>query len=273
MTRKYKNSVIIDNEVVVKKNKHNNLLELFDYLKIRNFNSFPEILSIDDREIKIKYIESKDYHEMTKGIELIKTVVELHYKTLFFKDISKNKYRNVYDRLSSNIEYLRKYYLEMIETIESNEFMSPKEYLIARNYSIIDSSLSYSSKELKKWFKLVENKSKERVCTLHNNVSLKHFIHGDKNYLISWDNYMIDTPVLDLYKFYKVEGYSLDFNYLLKIYNENLELTKEEKLLLNILISIPPKIEFIGNELIDTQNARKIIDYIYSGVNVVNENK
>lgn len=273
MTRIYKNSVIIDNEVVTKKNRNNNLIELFNYLETRNFNNFPKVISSDDREIKTEYIEQKDYHEMTKGVELIKTISLLHYKTLFFKDISKNKYRKVYDTLSGNIEYLKKYYLDLIETIESSEYMSPKEYLIARNYSIIDSSLSYSSKELKSWFKLVENKSKERVCTLHNNVSLKHFIHGDKNYLISWDNYTVDTPILDIYKFYKTEGYKLDFNYLLKVYNENLELTKEEKLLLNILISIPPKIEFIGDELIDTQNARKIIDYIYVGANVVNENK
>ena len=84
---------------------------------------------------------------------------------------------------------------------------------------------------------------------------------------------MVDTPVLDLYKFYKTEGYNLDFNYLLKVYNENLELTKEEKLLLNILISIPPKMEFVGDEFIDTQNVRKTIDYIYSGANIVNQNK
>lgn len=273
MTRVYKNNVIIDDGVATKKNKNNNLIELFDYLETRNFNNFPKVISSDDREIKTKYIESKDYHEMTKGVELIKTVSQLHYKTLFFKDISKNKYRKVYDTLSGNIEYLKKYYIEMIENIESSEFMSPKEYLIARNYSIIDSSLSYASKELKSWFKLVENKSKERVCTLHNNVALNHFIHGDKNYLISWDNYMVDTPVLDLYKFYKIDGYKLDFNYLLKIYNENLELTKEEKKLLNILISIPPKIETIGDEYIDTGNARETIDYIYSGALVVNDNK
>lgn len=273
MTRVYKNNVIIDDGVVTKKNKNNNLIELFDYLETRNFNNFPKVISSDDREIKTKYIESKDYHEMTKGVELIKTVSQLHYKTLFFKDISKNKYRKVYDTLSGNIEYLKKYYIEMIEKIESSEFMSPKEYLIARNYSIIDSSLSYASKELKSWFKLVENKSKERVCTLHNNVALNHFIHGDKNYLISWDNYMVDTPVLDLYKFYKMDGYKLDFNYLLKIYNENLELTKEEKMLLNILISIPPKIETIGDEYIDTGNVRETIDYIYSGALVVNDNK
>ena len=166
MTRVYKNNVIIDDGVVTKKNKNNNLIELFDYLETRNFNNFPKVISSDDREIKTEYIESKDYHEMTKGVELIKTVSQLHYKTLFFKDISKNKYRKVYDTLSGNIEYLKKYYLEMIENIESSEFMSPKEYLIARNYSIIDSSLSYASKELKSWFKLVEN-FVEEIMTIH----------------------------------------------------------------------------------------------------------
>ena len=113
MTKKYKNSVIIDNEVVTKKNRNNNLLELFDYLETRNFNKFPKVISSDDREIKTEYIETKDYHEMTKGVELIKTISELHYKTLFFKDISKNKYRKVYNTLSGNVEYLKKYYLTM----------------------------------------------------------------------------------------------------------------------------------------------------------------
>ena len=85
MTRVYKNNVIIDDGVVTKKNKNNNLIELFDYLETRNFNNFPKVISSDDREIKTEYIESKDYHEMTKGVELIKTVSQLHYKTLFFK--------------------------------------------------------------------------------------------------------------------------------------------------------------------------------------------
>ena len=40
MTKKYKNSVIIDNEVVTNKNRNHNLLELFDYLETRNFNKF-----------------------------------------------------------------------------------------------------------------------------------------------------------------------------------------------------------------------------------------
>ena len=173
----------------------------------------------------------------------------------------------------SNIEYLTKYYEEAIEEIENEELMSPSHYLFARNYSAIDGSLKYAKEELKKWFKIVEYKSKERVCINHNNVSLEHFIHGDKNYLISWDNYLVDTPILDLYKFYKKEGYKLDFPYLLKIYNETLSLTDEEKMLFNVLISIPPKIVRIDNEMDNTYNIKNTFSYIYSGIGVVSENK
>ena len=84
---------------------------------------------------------------------------------------------------------------------------------------------------------------------------------------------MVDTPVLDLYKFYKKEGYKLDFIYLLKVYNETLSLTDEEKMLFNILISIPPKIIKIDNEMDNTYNIKNTYSYIYSGMNIVRENK
>ena len=147
--------------------------------------------------------------------------------------------------------------------------MSPSHYLFARNYSLIDSSLKYASNNLKKWFKMVENKDKERVCIIHNNLSLKHFIKGDKNYLISFDNYLVDTPVLDLYKFYKKEGYKLDFKLLLDEYNNNFTLLEEEKMLLNILISIPPKIKLIDDEYYNCIELKNHFDYIKNGVKIV----
>ncbi|UKI58073.1 MAG: hypothetical protein L6V81_01015 [Clostridium sp.] len=74
---------------------------------------------------------------------------------------------------------------------------------------------------------------------------------------------MVDTPILDLYKFYKKEGYKLDFPYLLKVYNETLSLTDEEKMLFNVLISIPPKIVRIDNEMDNTYNIKKTHILIY----------
>lgn len=272
MNKKYKNSVQITEDRVVKK-RNNDLLELYEYLDTVRFDNYPEILDINDREVTTKYIKETKYHEVSKGTELMKTLSMLHYKTMFFKDVSKNKYKDIYNKLLSNIEYLTNYYEEAIEEIENEEYMSPSHYLFARNYSAIDGSLKYAKEELKKWFKIVEFKSKERVCINHNNISLEHFIHGDKNYLISWDNYLVDTPVLDLYKLYKKEGYKLDFSYLLKVYNETLLLTEEEKMLFNILISIPPKIIKIDDEMSNTYNIKNTYSYIYSSMGIVSQNK
>lgn len=272
MNKKYKNSVIIEENTVTKK-VNNNILELYDYLDTVRFDNYPKIIDINDREIKTEYIKETKYHEVSKGVELIKTISLLHYKTMFFKDVSKNKYKTIYNKLLSNIEYLTNYYLEAVEEIENEELMSPSHYLFIRNYSAIDGSLKYAREELNKWYKIVEFKSKERVCINHNNLSIEHFIHGDKNYLISWDNYLVDTPILDLYKFYKKEGYKLDFSYLLKIYNETLSLTDEEKMLFNVLISIPPKITRIDNEMDNTYNIKNTYDYIYKGISIARENK
>lgn len=269
MTKKYKNNVIINEDNVIKKKTNNDISELFNYLDSRSFNSYPKILNEDEKTYTMQLINSNNYYEITKGVELIKTVSELHYKTIFYKDVSKNKYRNIYNKISNNIEYLKKYYLDLIESIENEIYMSPSHYLIARNYSIIDSSLEYASRELKKWFNLVQSKNKERVCIIHNNLSLNHFVKDSKSYLLSWDNHIIDTPILDLYNFYKKEGYRLDFNYLLNVYNENLELLKEERMLLYILISIPPKIEMIDDEYKNTINIKNILDYIHSGIDIV----
>lgn len=269
MSKKYRNSVILNENEVTKKKGNNNVSLLFDYLDTRNFNSHPKITNESDDTYTMEYINSSDYYEMTKGVELIKVVSELHQKTIFFKDVSKNKYRNIYNKLSDNIEYLKKYYLELIEKIENEVYMSPSHYLFARNYSIIDSSLEYSSKELKRWFNLVSNKTKERVCVVHNNLSLDHFVKEGKGYLLSWDKHLVDTPVLDLYIFYKKEGYKLDYNYLLNVYNENLELLNEERMLLNILISIPPKLEEVTDEYLNTINIKNLLDYIHSGIDVV----
>ena len=272
MSDKRFNRVIIKEDRVVKK-KNDKVLDLYNYFDSRDFDNYPKIVNVNDNYIESELIKEKDSFETIKGVEFIKTVANLHNKTIEYKDVSKNKYRTIYDKIIGNIEYLKKYYEDMITSIEDEIYMSPSHYLFARNYSCIDSSLKYASRTLKKWFKMVENKSKERVCVIHNNLSLNHFIKGDKNYLTSFDNYLVDTPVLDLYKFYKKEGFKLDFSYLLKKYNEDFNLSDEEKVLLNVLISMPPKIEEVDDEYLNCINIRNTINYIYNGINIINENK
>lgn len=240
-----------------------NIKELFEYLKLRSFDNIPEIIEETPEGIKYKFIIEKDPNNKNKYLDLANILSMLHYKTVYYKDVSKNKYREIYDKLSDKIEYMTEYYNKMIENIEMEIYPSPSHYLVSRNFSIILGALTYIKSELKKWYKLVENKTKERVVIVHNNPKLEHLIKGEELYLTNWDNYVVDTPILDLYKLYREEQMYNEFKMIYEEYSKNFTLTEEEKKLFFILISIPPKIEEIDNELMNTKNIKGIINYLY----------
>ena len=60
MSKKYKNSVLIEDGIITKK-RNNDLLELYEYLDTVNFNNYPEIIDINDREVKTKYIKEENH--------------------------------------------------------------------------------------------------------------------------------------------------------------------------------------------------------------------
>ena len=250
------------NKYFIKQSKKN-IGELFDYLKLRNFDNIPEVIGTDGKNIKYKFIEETDSNNQNKYKDLANILSALHYKTAYYKEVSKNRYREIYDKLSDKIDYMTDYYNKLIESIEMEIYPSPAHYLIERNFSIITGALSFAKSELKKWFKLVENKTKERVVVVHNNPKLEHLIKGDNNYLTNWDNYVVDTPILDLYKLYKDPIIFDNFKLFYEEYANNFKLSVEEKKLFFVLISLPPKIEELDDELLNTKNIKSIINYLY----------
>lgn len=248
--------------VVKKKNK--DLNSLFEYLNTRGYNNYPSILSEDDNEVRYKYYDETlpFLEDDVNDEDFIRTVADLHYKTTYYKSVSKSKYKEIYNNLIDNIDYLKDYYSSLIKKIDAEVYMAPSSYLLARNYSIINSNLIYIEKELNAWYKLVSEKTKERVTIVHNNLKRDNFIRGD-NVLISWDNYLVDTPVLDIYKLYRSDYKKLDFESLLRVYNEKFKLTNEEVKLFYIMISMPKKLEEEGSEYNRVKEVNQILDYIY----------
>ncbi len=251
-----------DNEKVVIKKKKKDLSTLFDYLSQRDFNGFPIIIEENKEEIRYKYY-SVNYLNPSNDEDLIKTISDLHYKTTYYKDVSRKKYKDIYNTLMENVDYLKEYYDNLIRTIDLKTYMSPSDYLIARNYSIISSLLLYIEKELNSWYNLVKDKTKERVCIVHNNLKRDNFIDSEGGILTGWDNYLVDTRVLDIYKLYKNEYKNLDFKNLFTIYNEKYPLSKEEIKLFNVMVSMIKKIETEGKELERIKEIKEMIDYIY----------
>ena len=151
--------------------------------------------------------------------------------------------------------------------------MSPPEYLLARNISIIFSSLEYCHNKINEWYKKVSNLRKIRVSVIHNNLNLSHFIKNNNDYLISWDKAKIDIPIFDLYKLYINHALDFDFSDILGKYEKIYPLKDDELDLLFILISIPSKIEFDKSNYLMCSIIGKELDKLYKTKKLVNEYK
>ena len=150
-----------------------------------------------------------------------------------------------------------------MDNIDATIYMSPSNYLISRNISLIYSAINYAKRNIDYWYKIIENKRRIRLVTVHNNLSLEHYLKNDKPYLISWDKSKIDMPIYDLINLYRNHYLEFDFTELLDIYLSKYPLTKEEILLFLTIISIPKKIIYNNSEYKNVLNIRRQLDYIY----------
>ena len=248
--------------IIKRKLKDNNYI--YDYLKSRNFNYIPNKISNNADEYEVtEYIESYNIPDEQKIMDMIDLVSLLHNKTTHYKEVTEDDYKEIYEDIRNNIEYLYDYYNDEITIIESKVYMSPSEYLIARNITKIFKTIDFVKEELESWYDIVKQKKKIRLVVLHNNLDLTHFINNDQNYLISWDKSKIGMPIFDIYKLYLNHGLDFEFDEILKRYEKYYPLTVDERKLLFILMLLPPKLKRDKTEYENTKEIGKMMDNIY----------
>ncbi len=248
---------------VYKENKID--LEILNYLKTRNFDYMPKFINdIRNDEYQItEYLDDFDIPKEQKILDLILLVSLLHSKTTHYKEIDLNDFEEIYNDIDNNLNYLYSYYTDIITLIESKVFMSPSEYLLARNISKIYDSIDNCKNRLENWHDQIKNKRKQRNVVLHNNLNLDHFIRNESSYLISWDKAKIGSPVFDLYKLYRKHALDFDFEDILNEYEVHYPLMEDERNLLFVLISMPNLIEFNDTEYNMCIKISREIDMLY----------
>ena len=99
----YKNAVVfIDDEHkkhVCKENK-NNILQLYNYLNSRGFNYLPKLEYCNDDSYVYEFKEDIKTPDEQKMSDLIKLDALLHNKTVYYKDISLDEVKEIYEDLS-----------------------------------------------------------------------------------------------------------------------------------------------------------------------------
>ena len=242
------NALIIEtkeNKYVVKEKIRNP--SIYEYLDNRSFNYHPSIINDNDDNYEIsEYLEEQNIPDEQKLEELMKLTALLHSKTTYYQKTNIADNKEIYETLTNNIIYLKSYYEDIIVLIENKEFMSPAEYLFARNFSKIMDSLWYCEKKVDEWYRMVENNTSERIVVIHNNLSLEHFIYNQDKTLLSWRKSKFGKPIFDLVTLYNRYGNKYDFKEKMALYESIYPLKEEEKELLYIMISMPPKFELKG---------------------------
>ncbi len=250
--------------VVKEKKKDHNIRELYNYLMSRSFNNFPSLIDETRSDVNVyEYLDSVSMPIEQKSLDMIDLISQLHNKTTFYKSVTEDTFKEIYDAINSNIMYLRQLYNSYYDEMKTEVFMSPSHYLFMRNAYKIFAALDFCEHELEEWFKLVKDQNKKRVCLIHNHLSLDHFLKNEKDYLISWEDARVDTPIMDLVVFYQQEYFRVNFDVLLSRYFEKVQLSEDEKKLFFLLISLPQQINFHDDEFKMCEEVRNSLDYLF----------
>ena len=243
--------------------KKGNLDNIYKYLLSRNFEYFPKVIDSNEDSTIYEFVDDVKYDNEQRAFDLIHTIALLHSKTTYYKDVDIDEYKKIFEETMEKINYIYNYYMDVINIIESKIYMSPSEYLIARNISKIFSCIYFCKNELEQWYEIVKNKKRKRVVTLHNNLKLDNIIRNKSVYLIGWEYSKIDSPIYDFINFYNNYALYFDFRSLLNEYERIFPFKEEEKKLLSVLISIPSKIPNTEKEYNKVKNVRQLLDKIY----------
>lgn len=243
--------------------KKGNLDNIYKYLLSRNFEYFPKVIDSNEDSTIYEFVDDVKYDNEQRAFDLIHTIALLHSKTTYYKDVDIDEYKKIFEETMEKINYIYNYYMDVINIIESKIYMSPSEYLIARNISKIFSCIYFCKNELEQWYEIVKNEKRKRVVTLHNNLKLDNIIRNKSVYLIGWEYSKIDSPIYDFINFYNNYALYFDFKSLLNEYERIFPFKEEEKKLLSVLISIPSKIPNTEKEYNKVKNVRQLLDKIY----------
>ncbi len=272
-----KNAVIYtdlnEKKFVAKENSQNNIINIYNYLNSRGFGYLPRLVYCDNDGYVYEYTPDALTPKEQKISDIIKIDALLHNKTVYYKDISIDEVKEIYENLNMKIDNVFNYYDDLVTMIESKTYASPSEYMLLRNCSTIFSCLNFCKNELKRWYEITSKKNKKREVLLHNNLDPSHLIRNSDNILISWDYAKRDLPIYDFIKLYKNNYNKYDFSELYKDYLKRFPLLKEERILMFIILFIPWKIKFNTSELKMTIEVGKLCNYLFTTDKLFMENE
>ena len=260
-----------DGKLIIKKKNNNNVKDIFKYLRTKGFYNYLDSLNSDsdDKYLAFPYIDSINNDLSDKAKDLITLTALLHSKTYYYKSISLDEVKKIYEEKTDFLNELDKYYDELRAKMEEKQLLPPSNYYLLKNISWIFHSISSSKYFLDKWYDLIKNKKSIRIVLIHGNLELDHLLESNDKFIISWDNARNDSLVYDLINLYRKNFSDADFINLFRLYEKIFPLEQYERYFLFSLMFEPTKIVLDNIDILNMRKFYYLIEYLKTSSDIV----
>lgn len=255
---------------IIVKRVNSKTKNIYNYLASQNILNvlFPLKQIVFENQIFFvyKYLNSYDYPDVKKALDLMNVINDVHQKTAFtvrLNDINFKYFMRIYKRLDRVFQTLEM----LVRESEMKQEKTDYDWIILSKYKTFLNLKNMMYQLQKKIHKYLDNKGSCVYCLNHGNLSLNHFVQKK---LLSFDNGYVGIFVSDFAKLYvsidDVEGewfkkmddiiasynndfYKIYFKFLvLYIYVINLKFTSfEQHAILNTYVQIERKVNLFLN--------------------------
>ena len=251
-----------DQKVVVKPKKRYDLETVYRYLQDHHVTSYVSPLAIEKNEVLFPYCEDALLTADEKAKKMLYTLSIWQNKTTTHQRLDIDEVKARYEMYRKKIADTNLYYHNLQDMIETKVYMSPSEYLLVRNSSLIYAALAYSQQALEEWYQRIQQKKSKRQVYCHGKCELSHFLGSDNGYFISLENAHLGDVWEDFTCFYRQDFQQVDMISSFHFYQHKYPFTKEEQLALYVELSLPEIIDIYPSSLQKCQQLTKFIEYL-----------
>ena len=205
----------------------------------------------EDNHIK-KEMKIKTYYQI---------LAYLHNHSLFIQHEETHFFKKQYDDLFSLIQQRKNDYEELMREFEFRKFKSPAGWMLVLNYYRIIHYLNQAHYYLSQYQEVMKDKNEIRLSLTYNHFDKDHIFVKDKT-LISIDRMKINYCIYDLIETFQSQDELFESISLLEYYLKEVKLLKEEKILLQCILSIVPQVQLDLQEEINIYQMSKLICYL-----------
>ena len=188
-------------------------------------------------------------------------IAYLHKKSFFIQSEDMSFFERQKENLLSLIQIRKDEFERMMKEFEFKKYKAPSGWMLVLNYYRIVHYLNQAHYYLSQYQEVMKDKNEIRLSLTYNHFDKEHIFVSDET-LISIDRMKINYCIYDLIDIFQNHDELYDSLPLLEYYLKEVKLLKEEKILMQCILSIVPQVQLNLQEEANIYQMSKLICYL-----------